>query len=444
MNLLFKFMVFLLVVVGLGWIGYKPASKYMRERSKPQWETAKAIRGDAKRVITSTGKIQPVLKVSIGAFVSGPIVELHVDFNDEVEEGELLAKVDPLLYQAAVDRDQASLTTREAEVARVEAQLHLAKNNLERGELLRKKDERYLSDREMDGLEADFKAQEANLRVAKASVLQATAQLNNSKTNLDYCDIRSPVNGVILARKIDPGQTLASQFQTPELFIVAPDLRKKLHVFATVDESDIGLIRKAYEQKLPVTFTVDAYPDQEFQGHIEQVRYEATEVQNVITYPVVVATENPDLKLLPSMTAQLSFEVDSVSDVLRIPNTSLRYYPENTEWVRQEDRKLLDGTQWNRDANSQDNSNTEANAEANTEANADKDVEDNSDTVPTDAEPSAKSNSAKRSNRRHVWVVKDDMLQAIEVKISFSDSRYTVVESGDITEGMELVTGVKK
>jgi HlyD family secretion protein len=306
-------------------------------------------------------------------------------------------------------------------VDRVEAQLELARNNLERGNKLRKKDERYLSDREMDSLQAEFAALEASLKVAKASVLQAQAQLDNSQTNLDYCDIRSPVDGVILERKIDPGNTLASQFQTPELFVVAPDLRKKLHVFATVDESDIGLIRRAYEQQRPVSFTVDAYPDEVFQGQIEQIRFGATELQNVITYPVVVATENPEMKLLPSMTAQLSFEVSSLDDVIKIPNAALRYYPENVAWVRPEDRPLLDGSQWNRTADS----------EADSEASAGQ----------ADGDETPKS---KASNIRHVWVVQDDLLQAIEVKIGFSESRYTILESGDLTPGMELVTGIKK
>lgn len=431
MSFLIKLAVFILVIVGLGWAAYEPTTAYLRERNKPKWETAKVIRGDATRIINSTGKIEPVLKVAIGAFVSGPIVELHVDFNDEVTEGELLAKVDPLLYQAAVDRDEASLTAREAEVGRATAQWELAKYNLDRGEELLKKDKRYVADREMDGLRADCKVQFANLKVAEASVRQATAQLNNSKTNLDYCNIRSPVNGVILARKIDPGQTLASQFQTPELFVVAPDLRKKLHVFATVDESDIGLIRKAFEEQLPVTFTVSAYPDEVFKGVIEQIRYEATELQNVITYPVVVATENPDLKLLPSMTAQLSFEVSSVKDVLRIPNAALRYYPENIAWVREEDRKLLDGSQWNRDADNEANSTVEAEADENAAAEA-------------EPEAGAITPKAKGANRRHVWVIKNDQLHAIEVKIGFSDSRFTVVESGEVTEDLELVTGVKK
>jgi len=426
MSLFLKLIIFLLVLVGVGYFGYPPLVDYWRERNRPQWETAVVIQGDATRVITSTGKIEPVLKVAVGAFVSGPIVELHVDFNDPVNKGDLLAKVDPLLYQAAVDRDKATLETREAEIDRVQAQLLLAHNNLQRGNRLREKNERYLSDREMDALRAEFAVLEASLKVSKASVLQAQAQLNNSQINLDYCEIRSPVDGMILERKIDPGNTLASQFQTPELFVVAPDLRKKLHVFATVDESDIGLIRKAFEQQLPVSFTVDAYQGETFEGRIEQIRFGATELQNVITYPVVVATENPDMKLLPSMTAQLSFEVSSLENVIKIPNAALRYYPENVQWVRPEDRALLDGSQWNRTADA------EANAQQ-----AEESEEEDENAVGGTAKP-------KVTNRRHVWIVKDDLLQAIEVRIGFSESRYTIMDSGELTAGMELVTGIKK
>jgi HlyD family secretion protein len=431
-----------LILIGIGWFSYRPLADRWRERSKPQWETEKVVRGDAKRVITSTGKIEPVLKVSVGAFVSGPIVEIRVDFNDEVKQGDLLAKVDPMLYQAAVDRDQASLTTRLAEVSRVQAQLSLAENNLARGEKLRQKNERYLSDREMDSLRAEFEAQEASLKVAKASVQQAQAQLDNSMTNLDYCEIRSPVDGVILERKIDPGQTLASQFQTPELFIVAPDLRKKLHVFATVDESDIGLIRGASEKNLPVSFTVDAYPDEVFTGFIEQIRFSATELQNVITYPVVVATENSDMKLLPSMTAQLAFEVDAVENVLKVPNSALRFFPEDAQWVREEDRKLLDGSQWSR-ANSPNRENGKGNDEA-AHVAEEEGLETDPGNPGTRDSANADSNPRKSSNRRHVWVAKNDLLEAVELEISFAESRYTVVVSGSLEEGMELVTGIKK
>ena len=434
-------------VLGLiGGISYQPLSNYIKQRNIPKWETAEVIRGDAKRIITSTGKIEPVLKVSIGSFVSGPIVKINVDFNDEVKKGDLLAIVDPLLYQAAVDRDEASLITRESEVIRVEAQLQLSKNNLLRGEKLRQKNEKYLSDREMDGLRAEFDVQKALLKVAQASVKQAQAQLNNSKTNLEYCNIRSPVDGVVLERKIDPGQTLASQFQTPVLFLLAPDLRKKLNVFATVDESDIGLIRQAYEKKLPVSFTVDAYPGETFKGLIDEIRFSATELQSVITYPVVVKTENPDLKLLPSMTAQLSFEVDSMTDVVKVPNTALRFYPDNIQLVREQDRKLLDGSQWNRDGgkSSQDDSEVKDGSEArDSEGDKTPEASENKENKKSEADAEPVESEQSKKNKRHVWVFKDNQLQAIEIEIGFAESRYTVVTSGDLESGMELIVGKK-
>jgi HlyD family secretion protein len=331
-------------------------------------------------------------------------------------------------------------------VIRVEAQLQLSKNNLLRGEKLRQKNEKYLSDREMDGLRAEFDVQKALLKVAQASVKQAQAQLNNSKTNLEYCNIRSPVDGVVLERKIDPGQTLASQFQTPVLFLLAPDLRKKLNVFATVDESDIGLIRQAYEKKLPVTFTVDAYPGETFKGLIDEIRFSATELQSVITYPVVVKTENPDLKLLPSMTAQLSFEVDSMTDVVKVPNTALRFYPDNIQLVREQDRKLLDGSQWNRDGgkSSQDDSEVKDGSEArDSEGDKTPEASENKENKKSEADAEPVESEKSKKNKRHVWVFKDNQLQAIEIEIGFAESRYTVVTSGDLESGMELIVGKK-
>ncbi len=423
MKLALKIGALVAILAGAGWASIGPLRDYWRERNRPQWETAEVVRGDAKRIITSTGKIDPVLKVSVGSFVSGPITELHVDFNDEVKEGQLLAKVDTRLYQAGVNRDLASLLTAEAEVLRAEAQLKLAKNNLDRGQRLRNKNSKYLSDREIETLTAEAAALAASLKVAEASVEQAQAQLQNSKTNLAYCEIKSPVDGVILERKIDHGQTLAAQFQTPVLFIVAPDLREKLYVNASVDESDIGLIRQASEKQFPVTFTVDAYPNEVFHGTIEQIRMAATELQNVITYPVVVTCKNPDLKLLPSMTASISFEVDSRQGILKVPSAALRFYPEDIQYVREQDRKLLEGWQWAQK--------TPDEAEASNEA----------DTSTLSAQERAESN--QKINRRHVWIAKDGMLEAVEVIVGFSESRFTVLESGDLKEGMQLVTGVK-
>ncbi|GAB5402608.1 MAG: efflux RND transporter periplasmic adaptor subunit [Aureliella sp.] len=388
MRFFVKCLIVLAILGGGAAAAYKPSVEYMRQRNKPEWETAAVIQGDAVRTITTSGKIRPVLQVSIGSFVSGPIVEICVDFNDEVEEGDLLARVDPRLFAANVARDEAILATREADVARVQAQLQQSINNKQRGEKLRQKNEDFLSDREMDALVFETQALEAQLKLSQASVRQAQASLENSQANLGFCEIRSPVKGVVIDRMIDPGQTLASQFQAPELFIIAPDLREKVHVFASVDEQDIGLLQKAFEEERPVSFTVSAYEGRVFEGLIEQIRISSTELQNVVTYPVVVAAENPGRELLPGMTATISFEVDTASDVLKVPNSALRFYPEDVQYVREEDRGLLDGSRWT--STDENDADGELSAEEQAEAQREK-------------------------SKRHVWVQDGDMLRAVEI-----------------------------
>ncbi len=412
-----KLTIFFASMGGLAWGAYGPVRDYIKQRNQPVWETAKVVRGNAVREINSSGTVRPVLRVSVGSFVSGPIVELKVDFNDEVKEGQILAMVDPRLFEANVARDEATLATRDAEVNRVQAQLQQARNNLLRGEKLRAKNKDFLSDREMDALTFDCQALEAQLVLSKAGVMQAKASLENSVANLEYCEIRSPVNGVVIDRKIDPGQTLAAQFQTPELFVVSPDLREKVHVFASVDEADIGLIKQAKEEARPVTFTVSGYPEDLFVGLIEQVRYSSEEVQNVVTYPVIVAAANPDLKLLPGMTASISFEVDSESDVLKIPSAAIRFLPTDINQVRPEDRQLLDGSNWK------------------TTSEVDEEI------MLTARE---KAEVQRNKNKRHVWVKDGEFLRAVEIETGLRESKYDVLVVGDLKEGDELVTAQAK
>ena len=182
---------------------------------------------------------------------------------------------------------------------------------------------------------------EAQLVVAEANVEQGKANLDNSIANLNYTDIRSPEDGIIIDRKIDSGQTVAATFQTPDLFVVAPDMKKKMLVYASVDEADIGHILDAQQTNQPVRFTVDAFPDDLFEGQIYQVRQSATITQNVVTYPVIVESPNPDMKLRPSMTASISFQLREKDKVLRVPNAALRFFPQR-EQVHPDDRKLLE------------------------------------------------------------------------------------------------------
>jgi len=393
---------------------YQPAVKYWKDRNRPTFRTKIVTTGDIASAVNSTGTVKPVLSVHVGSFVSGPITQLHVDYNDEVKEGELLAEIDPRIYKAGVERDEAGLATRKADLLRVKARLQNAINDEQRALGLRSDNPDFISGTEMDRYRFARIALEAELEVSEASIKQAQATLNNSLANLNYTKITSPVDGIVIDRKIDPGQTLAAQFQTPELFIIAPEMRKEMHIFASVDEADIGLIRKAKEAGEQVEFTIDAYPGELFKGVIYQIRLSSTTTQNVVTYPVVVSTSNEELKLLPGMTADISFRVEEHKEVTRIPNAALRYYPKR-EHVREEDRKLLDGV------------------------DSSKDDRQNAESQPADA----KAKASKKNRKRHVWMKEGEFLKAIEIETGLSDYQYTELISGEIKPEQELVIGVK-
>ncbi len=403
----------LMCAAGAG--AYMPARSYLKQRNKPKWQTAEIEKGKLLYVVNSTGTVKPVLSMHVGAVVSGPVKKLCADFNDEVKKGQLLAVIDPQLYDAAVARDTANLKTRQAEQKRVEAQVAQATNDFTRGQQLFKENPDYISRTELDQLKFGLKSQEAALDVAKAAVEQAQASLNNSLTNKEYTNIISPVDGIVIDRKIDEGQALASSFQAPELFIVAPDLRKKMFIYATVDENDIGMVRKAQTAGQSVEFRVSAYPDDIFKGQIEEIRLSSSELQNVVTYPVIVAASNPDLKLLPGMTAEISFNVEERQNAVKIPNAALRYYPED-RFVRPEDQKLLKGEAW------------------------EKKDKDEPEVILSAAEKAA---SRKKRNSRTVWVVEGELLRAVEVTIGLSDSKFTEMVSGKLKPGDQVVTGTQ-
>jgi HlyD family secretion protein len=405
------------VLLGIGAIASGPwLWEYWKARSRPKYQQEEVSRGRIVFHVNSTGTVQPVLSVHIGSFASGPIEQLYVEFNQQVKKGELLAKIDPRLYESNVLRDEAGLATRQADVDRVQALLEQARKDEKRAEALRSSNKDYVSDTEMDQFRFNRLSLEAQLKLAIAAVKQAEANLDNSKANLEYTEIRSPVDGIVVDRKIDPGQTLASQFQTPELFIVAPDIRKEMYVFASVDEADIGFIRQAQEKEQPVRFTVDAYPDDLFKGRIAQIRMNSTTTQNVVTYPVVVSVPNPELKLLPGMTANLSFQIQEQDDALRVPNAALRFYPK-PEQVRPEDRSILEGMR--------------PKSEKELEATA---------SVPSAPDKAAAS---RNRNRRHVWIVEGEFLRAVEITTGISDNKYTVVVGGDLAIGQNVVTGIE-
>ncbi len=409
-----KTVLVLLVLAGIGAAVSGPARRYWEERNRPSFRTSEVTEGSITVVVNSTGTVKPVLSVHVGSFVSGPIKSLYVDFNDEVEKGELLAELDTTIYDASVARDRAALGTRVAEVERTRARLQQAINDEKRSLGLRETNAAFISDSEMDQYRFARMALDAELAVSEAAVKQAQANLDNSEANLEYTKIVSPVNGVVIDRKIDPGQTLAAQFQTPELFVVAPDMRKEMHIFASVDEADIGMIRQAQEDGNPVEFTVYAYPGELFEGKIAQIRLSSETEQNVVTYPVVVSAPNEDLRLLPGMTADISFKVEEKDELVQIPNAAFRFYPERNH-VREEDRALLDGTSGSEDDRRSDES--------------------------PSAEDRAESNRNRRN--RHVWIKDGDLLRAVEIVTGISDYKVTEMVSGELKPGDLVVIGIE-
>jgi HlyD family secretion protein len=416
MKTLLKLLVVLIILGGIGAAAYNPVREYLEERNRPKWRTQSLVKGEIIQSVNSTGKVEPVRRVSVGASVSGPISELFVDYNSKVSEGQLMARIDARLYNSSVARDRAVFKTREAEVERTDAMLQQAINDERRGGDLKRLTKEFISDAEMDQFRFTRMTREAELLVAQANVEQAKAQLENSLANLAFTEILAPCDGVVIEKKIDIGQTLAAQFQTPEMFVVAPEMEARMHIYASVDEADIGMIRKAQADKQVVRFTVDAYPDELFdKGKIVQVRLSSTEEQNVITYPVIVESPNQEMKLLPGMTANLSFQINKREGVLKVPNSALRFYPPR-EQVHPDDRKILDG------------------------------VEDQKQTVSDSAKQMSadeKSEASRSKNTRYVWVSDGKYLRAKQVLSGISDNRYTELIEGDLVEGQELVVGEK-
>jgi len=278
-----------------------------RKTSEPKYRTAKVDRGDVTQTVTATGTLSAVTTVKVGSQVSGIIAKLHSDFNSQVKKGDLLAELDPTPFQEKVAANQAALDKAVVEMRNSEI-------SLRRQAALQK-----------EGLspQADFDQAKANSDAARAAAAQARAALNQANTDLRNSKIVTPIDGVVVDRQYDVGQTVAASFQAPTLFTIAQDLTK-MQVSADVSESDIGQIKVGER----VRFTVDAYPEREFRGKVSQIRLNATVNQNVVTYPVIVEVDNTDLLLRPTMTANVSLDVATARNVLRIPNAALRWKPE--------------------------------------------------------------------------------------------------------------------
>jgi HlyD family secretion protein len=296
-----------------------------RERgpSPTDYVTVPAERGSIVQAVTATGTVNPVVTVQVGSYVSGPIVKIQCDFNTEVKKGQICAKIDPRPYELAVEQARASLANAQAQLKKDEATLAYDKLEYSRNSALLK--ENVVSQDTVDGAKSTAAQAAAQVELDRANIQQQSASLHAAEVNLGFTDIISPVDGTVVLRNVDVGQTVAASFQTPTLFLIAQDLTR-MQVDASVSESDVGPVLAGQRAE----FTVDAFPQHPFEGTVSQVRQAPITVQNVVTYDVVIAVSNPELLLKPGMTANARVVVAERDNVLKVPLQALRFSPDDS------------------------------------------------------------------------------------------------------------------
>ncbi|HWE22807.1 MAG TPA: efflux RND transporter periplasmic adaptor subunit, partial [Myxococcales bacterium] len=293
------------------------------------YRTERVTRGPITELVSATGDVSAIITVNVGSQVSGTISKLYVDFNSQVKKDQPLADLDPRLFRAALEKAQAGLASAQADVEKAQAQL----NDAVRVERRTKElfEQKLVSQQDVDSAVANREQMAANLSSTKAKVLQARADRDQAATNLAFARITSPIDGIVVSRAVDVGQTVAASFQTPTLFTIANDLTK-MQVLAHIDEADVGKVHEGEEAR----FTVDAYPGEEFSGTIREVRQAPNTIQNVVTYDAVIAADNPERKLRQGMTAAVKVLTSHKDDVLRVSNAALRWKPENAPAQQQQ------------------------------------------------------------------------------------------------------------
>ena len=338
-----------------------------------KYRVQKVARGEIVSSVTATGTVNAVTTVLVGTQVSGTIKTLYVDFNSPVKRGQLIAQIDPATFEAQVGQAKANLFSAKANLEKSEATVIDAKRTMERNREL--VSENLIAQSDFDTAETNYETAKASVGEAKAQIAQTEAALKFAETNFQYTRIISPVDGVVISRNVDVGQTVAASFQTPTLFTIAQDLTK-MQVDTNVDEADIGNVKVGQD----VDFTVDAYPETTFKGSVWQIRNAPIIVQNVVTYDVVIKVENPELKLKPGMTANVSIITSFKKDILKIPNTALRFMPSEEE-VGKSVKKGLG-----------------------------------------------------------IWIIKEGKPERIAIVTGISDGNYTELVSGALKEGQEVIT----
>jgi HlyD family secretion protein len=366
---------------------------YQRADGKeaPAYTTAPVKRASLKSTVTATGALQAVRTVQVGTQVSGQIAQIYVDFNDHVKKGELLARIDPTLQQQAVEDAQAQLE-------KAQAQLTQAQSDYAR-------DKQLFDAKVLTAVE--FETSQSNFSVQQAAVKSAQIALDRAKQNLDYTSIYSPIDGVVVERNVDVGQTVAASLSAPQLFLIANDLTE-MEILAQVDESDIGQIKDG----LPVEFTVQSYPNQKFSGSVKQVRLQSTTTDNVVNYTAVISVKNDAEKLLPGMTATVQFTTASADNVLTVPNAALRIKPTQA---------MLSAASGGR---------TQASTSASGGASQ------------ASGQPRAAGARTGQPPTMLWYVDSTKVVHRMRVTAGLSDGQKTEVSAPQLTEGMEVVTAV--
>lgn len=416
-----------LVLAGLVVVIGVVAAFGLNHGTQVQHFTAKVEEGEIDDVVEATGTINAVITVQVGSQVSGTIAKLNVDFNSRVRKGDIVALIDPALFQGALLQATADLENAKANLAAAKANLEKAKAggvqakaDYDRTVALSK--EGVMSQQQLDLAKANFDSANAAVSGAVANVTQAEAQVTQkaaavtvAQTNLNYTVIRSPIDGTVVARNVDVGQTVAASLQAPTIFTIAQDL-KKMWVYAKTDESDVGNIKVGK----PVSFKVDAFPKDTFHGVVAQVRMNATMVQSVVTYDTIIEFNNPDLKLFPGMTAYVTIPVATAKNVVKVPNTALRYKPPMPP-----EQILATYKQYGIEGGERKAA---------------------SDGAPSQAEATPASTAAARAPKPDsavVWKLHaDNTLEPVKVSIGITDHAYTEVGAvlkGELKPGDEVV-----
>ncbi|HCE69606.1 MAG: efflux transporter periplasmic adaptor subunit [Geobacteraceae bacterium GWC2_55_20] len=394
-----KYLIILAVILAIAGIaGYG----FYKRTPEVSYKTAKIERGMVVSTVAATGNLSAVTTVQVGTQVSGTIQKLYVDFNSKVKKGQAIAEIDPSLFNASVEQAQGNVLNSEANLQKSRVTLADAERTLARNKKLLA--DGIISQADYDVAETALQSARASVKASEGSVAQTRGALMQSRTNLRYSVIRSPVDGVVISRTIDIGQTVAASFQTPTLFTIAKDLTK-MQIEVSVDEADISRIQ--LDQK--ATFTVDSYPEQTFGGKVVQIRSAPIITQNVVTYVVVVNVDNNDLKLKPGMTANVSIEVARKDDVLKLPPAALRFKPK----TKTEDAKAK-GSEERGSANKQ---------------------------RPAAGSPDqgGKPGGRKAGNDQQVYILKDNKPVAVKIRTGIANNSSIELVESTLKEGDEVV-----